>query len=51
METMKIKVDEKIKSVPFNERKSIPLTVGNEYYVSFGLNEVRIERHKKYGSS
>ena len=38
---MKIKVDEKIKPVPFNERKGIPLTVGNEYYVSFGLNEVR----------
>ncbi len=39
MPVNKIKVDKKIEPVLFNERKGIPLTIGNDYYVSFGLNE------------
>jgi hypothetical protein len=37
----KIKVDEKIKPLHFELRKPVELIIGNEYYVSFGLNQAR----------
>ena len=39
MASNKIKVDKKIEPILFNKRKEVPLIIGNEYYVSFGLNE------------
>ncbi len=33
------KVDKKIKPLPFKLRKEPSLIVGNDYYVSFGMNE------------
>jgi hypothetical protein len=36
-----IKVDKKIKPIHFFNRTPVELVVGNEYYVSFGSNEVK----------
>jgi hypothetical protein len=35
---IKIKVEKKIKPIPFTKRKIVPLKIGNDYYVSFGNN-------------
>ena len=35
----KIKVAAKIKPIHFKNRKPVELIIGNDYYVSFGMNE------------
>ena len=35
----KIKVDRQIQPINLKDRKTVELIIGNEYYVSFGMNE------------
>jgi hypothetical protein len=37
----KIKVDKKIKPIPFTKRTAVELVVGKEYFISFGNNVVK----------
>ena len=55
MKSNLIKVDKKIKPLPFNERTKPELIIGGDYYVCFGHNKVRpckllaIPEDGKYG--
>ena|ERR1035437_4183689 len=41
MKKNEIKVDKKVKPLPFNERTIPELIIGNDYFVCFGSNIVR----------